>query len=206
MKKIYFCLFQLKCCVERNVCVFPPWNLLYDVSVFQFVLHYLAVLLGLGDSAAFQALLVPRKKKCSPISQVPETPFHISNGSPQFSHSLGKLVCHTPLWPVCGTFCAPAVCSWCICSLVFQDPRCGPHRWHSGLAAQGKQRWKMGKQAHIRWANTTTEALKYLFNMEKPYKELSILLACPTTSRRCSLVKAIYNSCLFGQSNLQGNK
>lgn len=109
---------------------------------------YLAVQCGLIGSTAVLAWLVPRQQH-SPLSHNQHRnntilwvmddnePLHrIKLMSVTFccGRSPGSWVGHTPLWPVYGTSCAPAVCSWCICSLVFQDPRFGPYRWHNALA------------------------------------------------------------------------
>lgn len=143
-------------------------------------MHYLAVLLGLMDSMVCQASLVPGQKYW-PLSPLKQTwvlqmtqliwfiRYMVTTPLP----SPGTLVCHTPPWPVCGTFCAPAVCSWCICSLVFQDPRYGPRRWHSGLAAREGRQWKMGKQAHIILHKTTKRLQQILEQRQRQSRRAS---------------------------------
>lgn len=61
--------------VFLNLCAVKECFFSAFLSAFQFVMHYLAVLLGLGDSVVFQASLVPRQKKCSLISQATHTAF-----------------------------------------------------------------------------------------------------------------------------------
>ena len=115
---------------------------------------YLAVQLGLTDSMAGLESLVPTQQH-SPFSEIStemdntiflclcETLILFSHFTPSCKWlgnlsqlSPGSSVDRTPVSPAYGISCAPAVCNWCICSLVYPDPRFCLYRWHNVLAAQ----------------------------------------------------------------------